>query len=157
MWLKRTSIMATPPRGESLPMPTMTALVTPNDSVEDCTAPDVFVDNNNDCDDSDPAVNPDAEEIPGDGVEIMILIWRASWMSSWGRQSSSRVKRLIVIRGGLAGADAKCWISGRGGVGRHLQGVALRFHNGCSRPPHARDGTLIGWWMDRQWRMTLRT
>ena len=38
-------------------------------SVEDYTAPAGFVDNSDDCDDREPAVNPDAEEILGDGVD----------------------------------------------------------------------------------------
>ncbi len=34
-----------------------------------CRAPVGFVDNGNDCDDRNPAVNPDAAEVPGDGID----------------------------------------------------------------------------------------
>lgn len=38
-------------------------------TVEACTTPEGFVENSDDCLDSDPAVNPDAVEIPGDGID----------------------------------------------------------------------------------------
>ena len=34
-----------------------------------CDGPDAYVDDADDCDDSDPAVNPDAEEAPDDGID----------------------------------------------------------------------------------------
>lgn len=75
-------------------------------SVEDCTAPAGFVDNSDDCDDSDPAVNPDAEEVPGDGVDNDcnpdtpdVLPGKTIFITSQAFNGNL---------GGLAGADAKC-------------------------------------------------
>ncbi|MDG1950892.1 MAG: MopE-related protein, partial [bacterium] len=41
----------------------------PEDTVEDCAPPEGYVDNDEDCDDSESTTNPDAEEICFDGVD----------------------------------------------------------------------------------------
>ena len=41
----------------------------PNNSVQDTSPPPGYVEDNTDCDDSDPEVNPGAEEICGDGID----------------------------------------------------------------------------------------
>lgn len=40
-----------------------------NETIIDCDAPSGYVDNDDDCDDNDAAVNPDATEIPGNNVD----------------------------------------------------------------------------------------
>jgi Putative metal-binding motif len=77
-----------------------------NESVKDCTAPEGFVDNSDDCNDEDLTVNPDAEEIPDDGVDN----------DCNPDTPDEQPGKIIFITsqtfngnlGGLAGADAKC-------------------------------------------------
>lgn len=41
----------------------------PNSTIVDCFSPNGFVDNNTDCDDSNPEINPAATEIPNNGID----------------------------------------------------------------------------------------